>query len=211
MSKKNLARVSDPNQLEVASEPGDSRAQALAQTAIRPTVQAALTLQQYGQKFDGLDLTALVDALSDQTKAVNESDLGRAEAMLAAQAHTLDAIFNNLARRAALNMGEYLDATDRYLRLALRAQSQACRTWEVVSAIQNPPIANYVRQANIAGGHQQVNNEGARTRAVESTQIQLSGGNDELRSDTRTSGVTSQVDPPMETVGAEHRAKDRRG
>jgi hypothetical protein len=39
---------------------------------------------------------------------------GRGEAMLIMQAHTLDAIFNQLAIRAALNQREYLDAADRY-------------------------------------------------------------------------------------------------
>ena len=43
------------------------------------------------------------------------------------------------------------------MKLALKAQSQCRSTWEVVSAIQNPPIAGYVSQANIAQ-NQQVNN-----------------------------------------------------
>ena len=69
----------------------------------------------------------------------------------------MDAIFNNLAQRAAMNMGEYLDATDTYLKLALRAQSQCRSTWEAVSTIKHPPMAGYM-QANIAHGPQQVNN-----------------------------------------------------
>lgn len=73
------------------------------------------------------------------------------------QAHTLDAIFNELARRAALNMGEYINATDRYLRLALKAQNQCRATLETLAAIKNPPVI-YAKQANIANGPQQVNN-----------------------------------------------------
>ena len=48
--------------------------------------------------------------------------------MLTAQAHTLVAIFNNLARRAS--NAEYRDHLDRYLKLALRAQSQYRATCE---------------------------------------------------------------------------------
>ena len=36
--------------------------------------------------------------LAQQAEAVNDGDLRRAHGMLIAQAHTLDAIFNNLAR-----------------------------------------------------------------------------------------------------------------
>jgi hypothetical protein len=75
--------------------------------------------------------------------------------MLTAQAHTLDAIFNSLAQRAALNMGEYIQACETYLKLALRAQSQCRTTWEALATIKNPPVMGYVRQANIAHGPQQ--------------------------------------------------------
>ena len=96
----------------------------VARTVLHPTVQAAATLKEYGEVFGTLHLEALVEVLSAQTKAATEGDLTRAEAMLTAQTHTLDAIFNNLARRA-IN-AEYMVDLDRYLKLALRAQSQ-CR------------------------------------------------------------------------------------
>ena len=75
------------------------------------------------------------------------------------QAHTLDAIFNNLARRT-IN-AEYMDNLDRYLKFALRARSQCRVTWEALATIKNSPVAGYVRQANIAHGPQQVNNASA--------------------------------------------------
>jgi hypothetical protein len=46
------------------------------------------------------------------------------------------------------------------LKLAFRAQSQCRATWEAIAVIQHPPIAGFINQANIAGGHQQVNNAG---------------------------------------------------
>ncbi len=79
--------------------------------------------------------------------------------MLTAQAHTLDAIFNNLARRA-IN-AKYMNELEPYLKLALRAQSQCRATWEALATIKNPPVMGYVRQANVAHGPQQVNNVSA--------------------------------------------------
>jgi hypothetical protein len=77
--------------------------------------------------------------LTRQAKAVQSGDLCRVEELLTARALTLDAIFNQLATRAA--NAEYLPQLETFLKLALRAQSQPRVIWEAVSAIQNPPIA----------------------------------------------------------------------
>jgi hypothetical protein len=74
------------------------------------------------------------------------------------QAQTLDAIFNGLARRTAVNAGEYMAACETYLRLALKAQSQCRATLETLAMIKNPRPLAFVKHANIAAGPQQVNN-----------------------------------------------------
>jgi hypothetical protein len=76
--------------------------------------------------------------------------------MLAVQANTLNAIFNNLAGNT--NNAEYISSFDRYLKLALRAQSQCRATCETLATAKNPPMVGYVKQANSAPGPQQVNN-----------------------------------------------------
>lgn len=203
----------NPNQITAMQKPGEDEAMSIARLATRPTVQAAITLKEYGKGLGDLDLSALIEMLSEQTKAANEGKLGRAEAMLTTQAHTLDAIFNNLARRA-IN-AEYMDNLDRYLKLALRAQSQCRATWEALATIKNPPVAGYVRQANIAHGPQQVNNapnasDGA-PRAGDNPNLQnkLLEEKDGERLDTGTACTPSRADPAMATVGEVDRAEDR--
>ena len=120
-------------------------------------MRGAVTTQAFSKAFGETDLQSLVNELGKQCKRVRDGDLARAESLLMTQAHTLDAIFNELARRAALNMGEYINAMDRYLRLALKAQSQCRATLETLATIKNPPVI-YAKQANIANGPQQVNN-----------------------------------------------------
>jgi hypothetical protein len=150
--------------------------------------------------------------LSAQVDAVHSGDMGRPEAMLITQAHTLNELFNNLTRRAASNMGEYMNAVETYLRLALKAQSQCRATLETLSAVKNPPVV-YARQANIAQGHQQVNNgttprRESRTRENETSQSKQSGDDSELLSDARTSQAESRIDPSLEAVGEVDRAED---
>lgn len=206
--KSSSGQKQENKQLVLEAEPGESEAQAIARTVLRPCVQAAVTLKTFGEKFGDLDLQGLIRMLSDQTLAVHEKNLGRGESMLVAQAHTLDAIFNNLAQRAAANAGKgYLAATDTYLKMALRAQSQCRATWEAVSAIQNPPVAGYVQQANIAHGPQQVNNapadpgQSSRARKTRKQQNKLLEEKDGQRLDTRTTRAASQKDSAVAAVG----------
>ncbi len=144
--------------------------------------------------------------MGEQTKAVQDGDLRRGEAMLTAQAHTLDAIFNNLAQ-LAIN-SNYMDKLDCYLKLALRAQSQCRATWESLATIKNPPVVGYIRQANIAHGHQQVNNEqvalneAPRAGEKQNLQNKLLEKKDGKRLDTSTAGAAIGADQAMATMGA---------
>src|SRR3569833_2120426 len=115
---------SNPNALQIDGKATESSAAALAHASLRPTIQAAVTLHQFNRSFGELTMNTLVDDLVHQCTLANNGDLSRAEALLTAQAHTLDSIFNSLAWRAAQNMGEYINAAETYMRLALKAQSQ---------------------------------------------------------------------------------------
>jgi hypothetical protein len=197
------------NELNVTALPGEDPELARARTLTRPEVTNARTLQAIEAN---LELQALVDTLTEQTQAVGDGDLTRAEEMLAAQAHTLDALFNHLARRA-LSV-DYMDHLDTYLKMALRAQSQCRATWETLSVIKNPPMVGYIRQANIAGGHQQVNNgPGKSSRALENRNPdnKLLEKKDGKRLDFGAKGACGRDDSQLATVGEINRAKDTGG
>lgn len=175
------------------------------------------------QKYDGntLNLMAAIGELSDQNAKVKAGDMSRPEAILLSQAHALDALFSNLARRAHDNMGQghYLHAAEVYLKLALRAQSQCRTTLETLSAIKNPPVV-FARQMNVSNGPQQVNNgvaatapqpvakEATQAQQIESATNKLSGESYELLPDTRASQAARRIDTPVEALGEIHRAED---
>ena len=136
--------------------------QLLAQAASNGIVGNARSLVAFGHgTFGELSLTDCAMVLKDTARGINDGDLSAAVTMLSSQAVALNAMFGELARRSALNMGEYIDASERYMRLALKAQGQCRATLETLAAIKNPPVV-FARQANINnGGQQQVNNEAA--------------------------------------------------
>lgn len=140
---------------------GRTHDQFLAQAAAGGIVGNARSLVLYGKgTFGELSLSDCVKALKDTAQGLNNGDLSAAVTILSSQAAALDAMFAELARRSALNMGEYMDASERYMRLALKAQGQCRATLETLAAIKNPPVV-FARQANIAHGPQQVNNGAA--------------------------------------------------
>ena len=125
-------------------------------------------------------------------------------------ADEVNLIFTELSRRAALNLGEYPDAADRYLRLALKAQNQCRATLETLALIKSPPTV-FARQANIAHGPQQVNNAGvgasiprARAGDVENVRNELLEAHDE-RLDAGTTSATGEGDQALAPLGTLHR------
>jgi hypothetical protein len=193
---------------------GQTADQALAEAFLDPVLPNAVTAASFVKWCAGdLHLDAAIRVLRDRTQRVTTGNLSDAEAMLTAQATALDAIFGALAQRAHMNMGEHLDATDTYMRLALKAQSQCRSTLETLAEIKCPRAVAFVRQANIAHGHQQVNNgtvpaDAARAGENEAQPNELLRLNHGERLDTGTAGITGRIDSPLAPVGTVNRTKD---
>ena len=188
--KKNTASLN----VIVTSDETEERT--FARTLLRPTVQAAVSLQKLGTvttESQESDLSVLVEELNDQVQAVRGGNVDRSQAMLFAQAQTLDSIFHALLRRGVNNLGHYPETADRYIRLALKAQSQCRTTLEAVIDIKQPKVG-YVAQQNIAQT-QQVNNY------VENQ--------DGERLDSGTQEEAVRTDQELEAVGAINRTEDR--
>ena len=194
---------------------------ALARAVLDPTFQAAHNVPQLVTVANhDLDVDALRRELKAQCRAIAGGDLTRSEAVLVAQAHTLDLLFNVLMTRAAANLGAYLETAERYLRLALRAQAQCRATVETLAAIKNPAPTVIAKQANVTSGPQEVNQSfgtdaraGAQARAgnSESTPTEVSGGQHELLQDGRASAAAFGNDPSLAALGEVHRAEDAGG
>ena len=193
-------------QVTVIKNKGETNAKALAETVLRPTVQSACTLREYTTLSGKMNLSTLIDSLADQVGLVLDGDLGRAEAMLTTQAHCLDAIFNNLARRAI--HAEYMSGFDTYLKLSLRAQSQCRATLETLAAIKNPVGRAYVNQANFAH-NQQVNNtaESSRTGENQKAPNKLLEKTDGERLEFGKTGTAIDADQAVETMAEIDRAE----
>lgn len=185
----------------------------LARTMLNPAFGAAVTLPRFVSVADReLDIECLSRELKAQCAAVSGGDLGRPEAMLVTQAHTLDMLFNVLTARSAENLGRYMEAAERYMRLALKAQGQCRATVETLALLKNPTPTVIAKQANVTSGPQQVNNTVyARGGNSRSTPTEQSGGDRELLQDARAPAAAFGNDPSLASVGEVHRTEDAGG
>ena len=145
----------------------------------------------------------------------------QADSLLTSQAIALNAVFLEMSRRAALNMGSHLRATETYMRLALKAQSQCRTTLETLAEIKNPRAVAFVKQANIAGDHQQVNilapespapvpEEAGRAGTKRRPNGLLEEISDAQWLDPRAAPAAGAGNPELATVGAGDRPAQRR-
>lgn len=120
------------------------------------SAQAAVGTAEWGKYAGKTDSADLYDKIGKRVQQVWDGDLKNAEAMLYAQAVTLQTMFTALSLRAA--RAEQIPQFQAAISMALRAQAQCRATIETLAEIKNPRQVAFVKQANIANGPQQVNN-----------------------------------------------------
>lgn len=190
--------------------PGQTKEDQLARLAMSPIVGNAKVAQQFSKGTLGtIDLVAATAEMRRQCDGLAKNGQGGLEEMLLTQAVALNTVFGELSRRAALNLGEYMQATETYLRLALKAQAQCRATIETLAEIRNPRPVAFVKQANIAHGPQQVNNAPPPLAhgKTEKSANELLEHKHEQWLDTGTPGTSGGDDPAMATLAKVHRPR----
>ena len=191
---------------DMAKKETDS--QAIARLVTDGTT-SALTLKTYAGAGEGLGVNDLVKAMKKAGDEAVAGNLARTERMLANQLLTLNAMFDNLAQRAHRQTD--FKAIETMTRLALKAQAQARATAETLAVIKNP--MPYIKQANIAQGHQQVNNGTQPTHAgnFQTKPNELLETQHGERMDTRAATAASPRYQAVEAVEPVNRPNKRRG
>lgn len=207
----------DPNGYQIKAEDwgftkDDTDSQKIAALSTRSALTAT-TYKAFAGGGDALEVTDLMGELRKAGEEVASGDMSRVEKMLAHQALTLDAIFNNMAQRS--HKQETFKGIEVLMRLALKAQAQARSTAEALALLKNPQP--YIRQANMTTGPQQVNNNYGGPSLMSDTQA--GAGNFESepnklleadhgkRLDIRAQSATGRVNQAVDAVGKVHRTE----
>lgn len=195
--------------LNIKNDKGKSDQRTMAEVQLSPTILNTVTTQCLTKSIIGeVDLTEAIEVMKEKSDKIIAGDLSELESTLSAQVVSLNAIFTTLARRST--NCEYLNQMETNLRLALKAQAQCARTVEVLAAMKNPPIV-FAKQANIAHGHQQVNN-GVQPATHAGKNIdssnELLSENSNATLDARGEIETGSINQELAAVGAFNGSKD---
>jgi hypothetical protein len=129
--------------LNVQAKEGETEPQSMARVAMEPHLRHGILAKTLTEKSIGKlpgepQLADFTDAVLGRTANQSGLFLEAATQTMLAQAHSLDAIFTEMARRAAVNMGEYIGAAETYMRMALKAQAGSRATFEAVAKMHQP-------------------------------------------------------------------------
>jgi hypothetical protein len=190
----------------VADKPRLSKPHEIVLSTVTQNAVGILSWSKFAGEADLQELCTDLDKRIDKIKA---GDMSSVEAMLFGQAKVLETMFTSLARRAANNDG--LKQFQVNLTLALKAQAQCRSTLEALAEIKNPRPVQFVKQANMTTGPQQVNNGYAGTPShsgiqsgagnIQSEQNKLLEADHGNYLDTRAQGTAGRVNQTVEAVG----------
>ncbi len=192
------------NKSNCDEEISNSKLNYFTKTGETSIVHAVISQVHYTKHLGELDQNVAFENLKNVALKVKNGNLEYVESVLLNQAHTLDAIFNNLACRAASR--EWINHFETCMRLALKAQSQCRATLEALANIKNPVQIAFVKQANI-GHNQQVNNGVLPSvtpippEEIKNPQNQLLEADHGERLDTRKKSTPGRVDKELAPVG----------
>jgi hypothetical protein len=185
-----------------------------------PEINGLLVIDVFKQDIMGkdVDVTAMLKSLESSVEAVAAGDMASIEAMLVSQATALQTLFTSLAIRAARQ--DHLGRYQEFLNLALKAQGQCRATISALVDLKYPRQATFVKQANIAHGAQQVNNQPAtqgsasRVKEIETAQnklLEAPNAQGQVWLDTGAALAAGRHDPAMATLDPVHRPQERGG
>ena len=158
----------DPNTMEIVARDGKSREVLMAEAVLQPLPRAVIMAKHLGSTvFGGKDAApAMNDAMivaGELSKAARGGDLGSQSDMLVGHAMLLDSVFTELVRRSTSNIESgYLTAGETYLRMALKAQTQARMAIETLTKMHQPREQT-VRHVHVYEGGQAVIAENVHT------------------------------------------------
>ncbi len=144
----------------VEAEKGETEPDTMARVVVAPFMRhgflgQAVATKAFGELPGEPNFDDFAKAIKTRAKAAAEGDLTLATEMLVAQALSLDAMFVELARRSAMNFGDYPLAAERYARLSFKAQSNSRAALEALAKLHQPREQT-VRHVHVNEGGQAV-------------------------------------------------------
>jgi hypothetical protein len=190
---------------EIKKEKDQTKEQALAEFKSKSEFLSTSVIESFGIGLgDDFNFQSNIEVLEKTTQQIQSGDLSKIEQMYISQAIALEVMFASLSRRAKAQ--EKLLQYETHMRLALKAQNQSRATLQALVQLKQPSQTTFVKQANIAQGHQQVNNLAEKNITPQNELLEESYA----QLDTGTTTTPKGIDTTLEALGKINRRKDTR-
>jgi hypothetical protein len=150
---------------------------------------------------DSISLEYTKMLLEKAFERVRGGDLAILEEMLLGQAFALNMAFNSLSARATRQLD--ISTIQMLMNLCFKAQNQSRATIDSLIRLKQPSNTQFIKQANIAQGHQQVNNLAEKNITPQNELLEDIHGNSHL--DTGTTTAPKGIDTTLEALDEVHR------
>ena len=183
--------------IELKQGEDQTKEQALAEFQSKSEFLSTAVIESFNVGLgDDFDFQSNMRVLGKTIREIQSGDLSKIEEMYISQAVALEAMFASLARRAKVQ--DKLLQYDTHMRLALKAQNQSRATLQALVQLKQPSNTQFIKQANIAQGHQQVNNLAEKNITPQNELLEDIHGNSHL--DTGTTTATTGIDTALEAL-----------
>ena len=198
MTNKSLKKEDVNRPLEIPAKQGQTGLEATTEFLLKPSFLAAKVIDTDKRQLskDLIDLQYTQAMIERSIGEVKQGNLTDIEALLYSQAYTLNVMFTTLMTRA--NRQEYMPPTQALMSLAFKAQNQSRATLQALVQLKQPSNTQFIKQANIAQGHQQVNNLAEKNITPQNELLEDIHGNSHL--DTRTTPTPKGIDTALEAL-----------
>ena len=183
--------------IELKQGEDQTKEQALAEFQSKSEFLSTAVIESFNVGLgEDFDFQSNMRVLGKTIREIQSGDLSKIEEMYISQAVALEAMFASLARRAKVQ--DKLLQYDTHMRLALKAQNQSRATLQALVQLKQPSNTQFIKQANIAQGHQQVNNLAEKNITPQNELLEDIHGNSHL--DTGTTTATTGIDTALEAL-----------
>ena len=188
--------MTKPQVLEIKRGKDQSKEEALAEFKSKSEYLSTAVIESFGVGIgDDFNFPSTIKTLEKTIQQIKSGDLSKIEEMYISQAMALEVMFTSLARRAKAQ--EKLLQYETHMRFALKAQNQCRATLQALVQLKQPSNTTFVKQANIAQGHQQVNNLAEKNITPQNELLEDSYA----QLDTGTTTTPKGIDTTLEALG----------
>jgi len=191
-------------EIKLAQKEGATLEQMATEYMLDPKTVGSLIVDANKSNISGqVDMECAREIIGKGMDDIKKGDLSKLEEMLYSQAVALNMMFANLSRRASIQTN--VDIRTKLATLALKSQNQSRNTIQTLINLKQPNQTAFIKQANIANGHQQINNGVSSPENLAKQSNELLEEQDGKWLDRGEKAKTERVNSKLEAMGEVHR------